>query len=89
MVFPDIHPLKPIHLLIIPKKHIKDLLMMNDPHFAKASRGKPHFAKAPRGKQWQKEYNYITARVRSSVVERHSHTMEVGGSIPPAPTKLT
>ena len=40
MVFPDIHPLKPIHLLIIPKKHIKDLLMMNDPHFAKASRGK-------------------------------------------------
>jgi histidine triad (HIT) family protein len=30
MVFPDLHPLKPIHLLIIPKKHIKDLLMMND-----------------------------------------------------------
>lgn len=30
MVFPDIHPLKPIHLLIIPKKHIDDLLMMND-----------------------------------------------------------
>jgi histidine triad (HIT) family protein len=30
MVFPDIHPLKPIHLLIIPKKHIKDYLMMND-----------------------------------------------------------
>lgn len=30
MVFPDIHPLKPIHLLIVPKKHIKDLLMMND-----------------------------------------------------------
>ncbi|MDP2585612.1 MAG: HIT domain-containing protein [Candidatus Levybacteria bacterium] len=30
MVFPDIRPLKPIHLLIIPKKHIKDLLMMKD-----------------------------------------------------------
>lgn len=30
MVFPDIHPLKPIHLLIIPKKHIEDLLMIND-----------------------------------------------------------
>ncbi len=40
MVFPDIHPLKPIHLLIMPKKHIEDLLMMNDPHFAKASRGR-------------------------------------------------
>jgi histidine triad (HIT) family protein len=40
MVFPDIYPLKPIHLLIIPKKHIKDLLMMNDPRFAEASRGK-------------------------------------------------
>lgn len=26
MVFPDIHPLKPIHLLIIPKQHINDLL---------------------------------------------------------------
>ncbi|MDP2638526.1 MAG: HIT domain-containing protein [Candidatus Levybacteria bacterium] len=40
MVFPDIYPLKPIHILIIPKKHIEDLLMINDPHFAKASRGK-------------------------------------------------
>ena len=30
MVFPDIHPLKPVHLLIIPKKHIEDLLMIND-----------------------------------------------------------
>lgn len=39
MVFPDIYPIKPIHLLIIPKKHIEDLLMINDPHFAKASRG--------------------------------------------------
>ena len=25
MVFPDIHPLKPIHLLIVTKKHIPDL----------------------------------------------------------------
>lgn len=30
MVFPDIYPVKPIHLLIVPKKHIEDLLMMND-----------------------------------------------------------
>lgn len=30
MVFPDIHPLKPIHLLIIPKKHIKDFLDFKD-----------------------------------------------------------
>ncbi|HEX7042485.1 MAG TPA: HIT domain-containing protein [Patescibacteria group bacterium] len=24
MVFPDIHPQKPVHLLIVPKKHIHD-----------------------------------------------------------------
>lgn len=30
MVFPDIYPLKPVHLLIIPKKHIEDLLMVED-----------------------------------------------------------
>jgi histidine triad (HIT) family protein len=30
MVFPDIHPLKPVHLLIIPKKHVKDFLSIND-----------------------------------------------------------
>jgi histidine triad (HIT) family protein len=30
MVFPDIHPLKPIHLLIIPKKHIEDFLDFKD-----------------------------------------------------------
>ena len=30
MVFPDINPIKPIHLLVVPKKHIEDLLMMND-----------------------------------------------------------
>lgn len=26
MVFPDIHPIKPVHLLVIPKKHIADFL---------------------------------------------------------------
>jgi histidine triad (HIT) family protein len=30
MVFPDIHPVRPIHLLIIPKKHIADFLMIDD-----------------------------------------------------------
>ncbi len=30
MVFPDIRPLHPIHLLIVPKKHIEDFLMIND-----------------------------------------------------------
>jgi histidine triad (HIT) family protein len=31
MVFPDIHPLKQIHLLVVPKKHIEDFLEANDP----------------------------------------------------------
>jgi len=30
MVFPDIHPVKPIHLLIIPKKHIPDFLSLKE-----------------------------------------------------------
>ena len=30
MVFPDINPLKPIHILIVPKKHIKDFLDLDD-----------------------------------------------------------
>jgi histidine triad (HIT) family protein len=30
MVFPDIHPVKPIHLLIVPKKHYEDLMDVSD-----------------------------------------------------------
>lgn len=30
MVFPDIYPIKPVHLLIVPKKHIEDFLVMKD-----------------------------------------------------------
>jgi histidine triad (HIT) family protein len=30
MVFEDIHPIKPIHLLIIPKKHINDFSNLSD-----------------------------------------------------------
>jgi histidine triad (HIT) family protein len=30
MVFPDIHPVRPVHLLIIPKRHIEDFLEFNN-----------------------------------------------------------
>lgn len=30
MVFPDIKPLKPVHLLIVPKKHIPEFLILED-----------------------------------------------------------
>ncbi len=30
MVFPDIHPVKPIHLLVMPKKHVPDFLDLDD-----------------------------------------------------------
>lgn len=30
MVFPDLHPIKPVHLLIMPKVHVEDFLMLED-----------------------------------------------------------
>lgn len=30
MVFPDINPMKPIHILVVPKKHMKDFLAFDD-----------------------------------------------------------
>lgn len=30
MVFPDINPSKPIHLLIIPKRHVKEFVELDD-----------------------------------------------------------
>ncbi|MCL4354757.1 HIT domain-containing protein [Patescibacteria group bacterium] len=34
MVFPDIRPIKPTHLLIIPKKHVTDFLELTDDRLA-------------------------------------------------------
>ncbi|HZE87026.1 MAG TPA: HIT domain-containing protein, partial [Methylomirabilota bacterium] len=31
MVFPDIHPVRPVHLLIIPKQHFSELITVTDP----------------------------------------------------------
>lgn len=30
MVFPDLNPMKPIHILVVPKKHIEDFRDLND-----------------------------------------------------------
>jgi len=30
VVFPDIHPVKPVHLLVMPKKHITDFLALEE-----------------------------------------------------------
>ncbi len=38
MVFPDIRSLKPIHLLIIPKKHVTDYLKLDDDRLVKRLR---------------------------------------------------
>lgn len=35
MVFPDIHPIKPVHLLIIPKKHVKEFVAVKETHLFK------------------------------------------------------
>ena len=39
MVFPDIHPVKPVHLLIVPKKHTQDFLSMEDADVWEKMRG--------------------------------------------------
>ncbi len=31
MVFPDLNPVKPVHLLIVPKQHIPELLAVEEP----------------------------------------------------------
>ncbi len=31
IVFPDLSPVKPVHLLIVPKKHIEDFILVDDP----------------------------------------------------------
>lgn len=31
LVFPDIHPVRPVHLLIIPKQHVPELLLVEEP----------------------------------------------------------
>lgn len=31
MVFPDIKPMKPIHLLIVPKQHVKEFVEVKEP----------------------------------------------------------
>ncbi|MBP9719394.1 MAG: HIT domain-containing protein [Candidatus Levybacteria bacterium] len=30
MVFPDIHPARPVHILIVPKKHISEFMAVED-----------------------------------------------------------
>ena|SRR5579859_3022844 len=32
MVFPDINPIKKVHLLVVPKKHLSDFLELEDDH---------------------------------------------------------
>jgi histidine triad (HIT) family protein len=32
MVFPDVHPVKKVHVLVVPKKHIMDFLALEDDH---------------------------------------------------------
>ena len=31
MVFPDIHPVRPVHLLVVPKEHIEELIAVKNP----------------------------------------------------------
>ncbi len=38
MVFPDIHPVKPMHLLVVLKKHVKDFLDLKPKDLEKISK---------------------------------------------------
>lgn len=35
MVFPDMHPVRPVHLLIVPKQHVAELIAVEDPELFK------------------------------------------------------
>ena len=38
MVFPDLNPWKPIHILVVPKKHIEDILDLDDYNLLKKTK---------------------------------------------------
>ena len=38
MVFPDIHPIKPVHLLVVLKKHVRDFLDVEPDDLEKISK---------------------------------------------------
>jgi len=53
MVFPDIHPVRPVHLLIIPKQHFSELITVTDPTLFQKLLSL--FKKWSKNKDWRKK----------------------------------
>lgn len=79
MVFPDIHPVAPLHLLIVPKTHIEDLmsLEMSEEIWAKMTQ----IAKDLVAKNNLKSYRLVLNGGEAKMVN-HLHLHLLGG-LPP------
>ena len=76
MVFPDINPVKPIHLLIVPKEHVPDFLDFGDDQLL--GKMKNIIQKMIRGQKLQKKGYRLVMNGGGAQVIDHLHIHLLG-----------
>lgn len=76
MVFPDIHPIKPTHLLVVPKIHIEDFLEFNNQELM--AKVKAVIDKMIREQKLNNRGYRITVNGGGSQIIKHLHFHVVG-----------
>jgi histidine triad (HIT) family protein len=76
MVFPDIHPLKPIHLLVVPKIHVEDFLEFNNQ--ALVAKVKSVIGKMIVGQNLDKKGYRVSVNGGGAQLVRHTHFHVMG-----------